>query len=291
MSHVINWLFNQPAPIIILIFISIIALGVFIAVIVSVLLIIHHEKQLDYIRRTSKRYKALEWLNSTYDFNENIKDIYELYWDVDTKPKFDRFDFDKNFMEEISKRISAYQYLLTLANNNLQLFSKYQNDLKYLPDYAAADAEYIKGMSGNRYNQLEEEAVALEILEPVINIQYKCYVSYTSPQGRNSYTDYAIYNSKDINGLIKKILENEKRRESRDYQRSLMTDSLRYDVLKRDGFRCVICGRTAEDGVKLHVDHIKPVSKGGKTEYENLRTLCDQCNFGKSNKWDEYGVN
>ena len=55
-----------------------------------------------------------------------------------------------------------------------------------------------------------------------------------------------------------------------------MTDSLRYDVLKRDGFRCVICGRTAEDGVKLHVDHIKPVSKGGKTEYENLRTLCDQ---------------
>ena len=291
MSHVINWLFNQPAPIIILIFISIIALGVFIAVIVSVLLKIHHEKQLDYIRRTSKRYKALEWLNSTYDFNENIKDIYELYWDVDAKPKFDRFDFDKNFMEEISKRISAYQYLLTLANNNLQLFGKYQNDLKYLPDYAAADAEYIKGISGNRYNQLEEEAVVLEILEPVTNIQYKCYVSYTSPQGRNSYTDYAIYNSKDISGLIKKILENEKRRESRDYQRSLMTDSLRYDVLKRDGFRCVICGRTAEDGVKLHVDHIKPVSKGGKTEYENLRTLCDQCNFGKSNKWDEYGVN
>lgn len=242
MSHVINWLFNQPAPIIILIFISIIALGVFIAVIVSVLLKIHHEKQLDYIRRTSKR-------------------------------------------------ISAYQYLLTLANNNLQLFSKYQNDLKYLPDYGAADAEYIKGMSGNRYNQLEEEAVALEILEPVTNIQNKCYVSYTSPQGRNSYTDYAIYNSKDINGLIKKILENEKRRESRDYQRSLMTDSLRYDVLKRDGFRCVICGRTADDGVKLHVYHIKPVSKGGKTEYENLRTLCDQCNFGKSNKWDEYGVN
>lgn len=67
-------------------------------------------------------------------------------------------------------------------------------------------------------------------------------------------------------------------------QRRLMTDSLRYDVLKRDGFRCQICGATAKDGYKLHVDHIMPVSKGGKTELSNLRTLCERCNMGKSDK-------
>lgn len=67
-------------------------------------------------------------------------------------------------------------------------------------------------------------------------------------------------------------------------QRRLMTDSLRYDVLKRDGFRCQICGATAKDGYKLHVDHIVPVSKGGKTELSNLRTLCERCNMGKSDK-------
>lgn len=61
--------------------------------------------------------------------------------------------------------------------------------------------------------------------------------------------------------------------------------------MKRDGFRCVLCGRTAADGVKLHVDHILPVSKGGKTEVDNLRTLCDECNLGKSDKYDEKGVN
>ena len=69
-------------------------------------------------------------------------------------------------------------------------------------------------------------------------------------------------------------------------QRRLMTPSLRYDIMKRDGFRCVICGRGAEDGVKLHVDHIKPVSKGGKTTPSNLRTLCQDCNIGKSAKYD-----
>ena len=76
-----------------------------------------------------------------------------------------------------------------------------------------------------------------------------------------------------------------------NYQRKLVTPSLRYDVMKRDGFKCVICGATAHDGVKLHVDHILPVSKGGKTEIWNLRTLCDSCNLGKSDKYDSQGMN
>lgn len=71
------------------------------------------------------------------------------------------------------------------------------------------------------------------------------------------------------------------------YQRSLLTPSLRYDIMKRDGFRCTICGRGQEDGVKLHVDHIKPVSKGGETTPNNLRTLCQDCNLGKSDKYSE----
>lgn len=70
-------------------------------------------------------------------------------------------------------------------------------------------------------------------------------------------------------------------------QRRLMSDSLRYEVLRRDGFRCQICGATAKDGYKLHVDHIYPVSKGGKTELSNLRTLCERCNMGKSDKIEE----
>lgn len=67
-----------------------------------------------------------------------------------------------------------------------------------------------------------------------------------------------------------------------------MTASLRYDILERDGFKCILCGRTAlEDGIKLHVDHIQPIRHGGKTIPENLRTLCQDCNLGKGSKWHE----
>jgi len=58
---------------------------------------------------------------------------------------------------------------------------------------------------------------------------------------------------------------------------------LRYTVLKRDHFKCVLCGASPAlaTGIQLHVDHIFPFSKGGKTEISNLRTLCEACNLGK----------
>ena len=59
---------------------------------------------------------------------------------------------------------------------------------------------------------------------------------------------------------------------------------LRYDVLERDGFRCVICGRSAKDKLKLHVDHIVPICRGGESTMDNMRTLCEECNLGKGSK-------
>lgn len=60
---------------------------------------------------------------------------------------------------------------------------------------------------------------------------------------------------------------------------------LRYLVLERDSYRCVLCGRSPAfiPGVSLEVDHIKPWSKGGKSAMSNLQTLCRECNIGKGN--------
>lgn len=52
-------------------------------------------------------------------------------------------------------------------------------------------------------------------------------------------------------------------------------------ILERDGYKCVICGRGKNDGVELHVDHIKPKDLGGKATIENGQTLCSQHNFLK----------
>jgi len=60
---------------------------------------------------------------------------------------------------------------------------------------------------------------------------------------------------------------------------------LRAMVLIRDNCICKMCGASLskDPSIVLHVDHIKPWSKGGQTGLENLQTLCDRCNIGKSN--------
>src|SRR5262249_19840685 len=57
--------------------------------------------------------------------------------------------------------------------------------------------------------------------------------------------------------------------------------SLRFAVCRRDTYSCRYCGRRAPE-FPLHVDHIVPWSRGGKTELANLRTACGECNLGKS---------
>ena len=74
------------------------------------------------------------------------------------------------------------------------------------------------------------------------------------------------------------------RRAANDAEHAKVTRQMRDEVRRRDGYRCVMCGRSAKDGVKLHVDHIRPVSKGGKSVMDNLQTLCEDCNLGKGNR-------
>ena len=65
-------------------------------------------------------------------------------------------------------------------------------------------------------------------------------------------------------------------------RREGMAPGVRFAIMERDGWRCVLCGRGAksEPPVELEVDHIVPVSRGGGDEEGNLRVLCVECNRG-----------
>ncbi|OGY50090.1 MAG: hypothetical protein A3J65_04235 [Candidatus Buchananbacteria bacterium RIFCSPHIGHO2_02_FULL_45_11b] len=60
-----------------------------------------------------------------------------------------------------------------------------------------------------------------------------------------------------------------------------MTLKIRYQVLKRDNFKCVLCGNDAKNTL-LVIDHKIPVAGGGTNDFDNLRTLCRECNHGKA---------
>jgi hypothetical protein len=71
--------------------------------------------------------------------------------------------------------------------------------------------------------------------------------------------------------------------EWRAQERAKLTFPLRYFILRRDKYRCCLCGHSAadENGIKLHVDHKVPIDQWGRTVERNLWTLCSSCNQGK----------
>ena len=57
---------------------------------------------------------------------------------------------------------------------------------------------------------------------------------------------------------------------------------LRFEIFRRDKYKCQICGAsTNEENVKLEIDHKIPVAKRGTNDLSNLWTLCFKCNRGK----------
>lgn len=254
----------------------------------SLFIFLHRKRQMAYVKRHSTKYAALIALNESYVFYP-LENQYTLYKNFSSKASYDRADFDQ-FMLETTIKSSYLQDLSATASYNQSLFAHYCDDYNQLPpseDHIIACSHIRK----KRFLRLENSLCDSIFQCPVSDISVTVVFAYTSPHGRNSYHRQREYSHAKIQNILQQLESIRAYQQSKDYQRALMTPSLRYDVMKRDQFRCCICGISAQEGAKLHVDHILPVSRGGKTELNNLRTLCDRCNLGKRDKYDEWGPN
>lgn len=274
-------------------FTIVILIGLCIAAIGIIIFLIDRSKKEKYkpkVIETSKRYSDIMRLNEEYNFNNvSSKVVYSKV--LTSKQMFDRFNLDDFFQQMVASNMSELKRKEACLLENATLKNAYDYELQKI--HAYADEKYVKELklSWKKYHEIELELCDSIEKNPTQDIEIICYKSYTSPKGQNSYKESKRFYSYELEKAFKKAVENKKFQESKEYQRKAMSDSLRYDILKRDGFRCVLCGRSAADGAKLHVDHIKPIAKGGKTVKSNLRTLCEHCNWGKSDKYDSDGVN
>lgn len=57
-------------------------------------------------------------------------------------------------------------------------------------------------------------------------------------------------------------------------------------VFERDGGMCIYCGKKLSKD-NFWIDHIKPLSRGGNNEIDNLGTSCPKCNLSKGTKTAE----
>lgn len=231
------------------------------------------------VRVTSLNFKKVEEINSKYSF-EAIERILFHNVILNSKREFDRFCPEDYLCSLVEESREYYDDWYNKGIRNKSLYRRYVREIEQLsttfPDRPS-------------WQEVELRMVKKKMLRPpvdetIVTLSY----SYTSPAGRNHYEKKVCFDTaavcQTLNAVDQLIEQKGTRQAHIRRERAMMTDSVRYEVMRRDGFRCVLCGSRASDGVQLHVDHIMPVSKGGKTELSNLRTLCDRCNMGKRDK-------
>ena len=87
-------------------------------------------------------------------------------------------------------------------------------------------------------------------------------------------------------GLLQKISKGEYKYDpklAKEIKSEDFTSAQKEQILKKDNYRCVFCGKGYKEGVELHVDHIVPRDKGGKATIDNGQTLCSEHNILKDN--------
>ena len=251
------------------------------AVIGFIILVIYTDKIgkiKDRIYKESKRLGKQSEINKVYIFPAVPSE--KMMVSCRNKRQFDYFDPDLYFKGRLNEeKLTDYSLKCSTAEKNEAEYKKYIQELSQIPP-----TEYEK----KRWIKWERKEYEKRIKKRPADYTVTVGWDYRSPKGRNYYSRHSIFSKEHVHWLLNVWTKEMEERETRQAQiareRAAMSDSLRYKVFKRDGYRCRICGATAADGVKLEVDHIYPVSLGGKTELSNLQTLCYRCNRGKSNK-------
>ncbi len=258
---------------------------------IAIVVFIIHNILFEIIKKRSKTYKNLKTLNKKYKFkkDELVKQI-PLFEKCTNRRTYDTAIIDDYLEKSIHSKIKEFDELIDKNEAVRQQFKSYIKEYNtLLPEKLSNISNFkLKEIKSWIYNFYENLIFKTYKQKPLRYTKARVKISYRSPQGKvnieKSHT-YSYDALKKHYDYVKKSLANKTAQDYLiRYERSLVTNALRAKILKRDKYRCQQCGRMASDEVSLHVDHKKPISKGGKTEESNLQILCEDCNRTKSNK-------
>lgn len=195
-----------------------------------------------------------------------IYQLQDIKFDVEKEIKKTNYNKNKfnEYCKEVSKISKFGEYKTKISKsfnkkllilNEKQIFNRYL--LQPKTTLSIHVSLYYSKMNGLIVNDKHNNFSCPQITS---------YIQRLNNKNRNFYNDREIWNS------ICRV------------ERSKVSNKMRFEIYKRDGYQCCICWKN-ESSALLEIDHIKPISKGGKSTYDNLQTLCRQCNKNKGNNY------
>lgn len=253
-----------------------------------------NRKYVDFVNEHSLAIRAIKELNSKYQFSS----IYPLIYK-------NCYDSTRNFEDVSCKDYLIYQFhldtlivrrIIKSRNNNISKEIDYKSKVDLAKDKLGNFDVSIEDLDEEKLRNIE--SIVFNNLIEKVDTDFYAEVHLYLTRGRIHRVVDEKKESFDLNEIIDvlKSIDSSKLIDGRRFysgevwdsikrvERAKVSNELRQEIFERDGYTCVNCGSTGKES--LEIDHIMPISKGGKTEPDNLQTLCHDCNIRKENDID-----
>lgn len=237
------------------------------------------------VLKSSAKIKNIEKINKDFIFKIIKNKTHRIIQREYSRKSLDRVKGNDIILYNIENNVNDLRTDIENSIYNISLLGEYE---KKVANVLTQEETNKTKYSDKKYQKIEKIILNNKIYKKndfIINIYLKVF--YISNGGN-------VYDKREGTRTYDELIELYQRWKkssgfeiTKQQERQIMNNDIRYNVLKRDNFTCQKCGATMLDGIKLEVDHIIPVSKGGKTNMSNLQTLCNRCNKGKSNKTED----
>lgn len=253
-----------------------------------------NRKYVDFVNEHSLAIRAIKELNSKYQFSPIYPLIYKNCYD--TTVNFEKVSCKDYLIYQFHLDTLRVRRIIKSRNNNISKEIDYKSKVDLTKDKLGNFDVFIEDLNEEKLRNIE--SIVFNDLIEKVNTDFYAEVHLYLTRGRmhrvvdekkelfdlNEIIDVlkSIDSSKVIDG--RRFYSGEVWKSIERVERAKVSKELRQEIFERDGYTCVNCGSTKKES--LEIDHIMPISKGGKTEPGNLQTLCRNCNIRKGNNID-----
>lgn len=156
----------------------------------------------------SEQIKSLISLNNSTTFN-NVNRFETISCTFDNKRKFDNTNINTFFINFITSNFYKYKTIAEKISENKKLFNIYLDSYNKLQSNATEKQAKESKVRYKTFLKLEIKLYKKYQMTPVMDIFITCKLSYTSPQGRNHYSEKEHYSFLDVRKIITPIVNNQ----------------------------------------------------------------------------------
>lgn len=263
-----------------------------VALLIVLFICLNNKRYKKFVSKHSFALKQLYEINNRYHFLK--VPLTEITYNYDHNVNFNNVSCSDYLIGYMNENMSDFVNALDDARSNREFYVLYKEEVLKIDRKKGFDFE-PKLLRQKRIKKLESKIFDNNLLTPIIYFDVRVVLRHINMGGTFCGQKYDYIKEEEIIRYLNGLKNRSGYYYNDDfiwgaltrYERGKVSLKLRFSIYERDNYCCKKCGKHGYKS-ELEIDHIVPISRGGKTTYDNLQTLCHDCNYSKGKNTAKY---